>query len=122
MIVLRDNDADTRAWKDPLVDIHIDEFSKCASRIAVIVEKTTAEDRERELARLAEHLCEMSRDLIYRINRITVKQVHQIIDEFSSAINSLDELQASEPEVREQIGQYVDHIRKRVDLLNMKLE
>jgi hypothetical protein len=119
MIVIRENDIQTRVWKDPLVDIHIHEFQQCAGRVDRLGD-FLSDDRKRETEETAEHLCEMSRDLIYRANRVTTSQVAKMIEALKAAADKFESSDNSQF-ITPTAQQYIAHIRKRIELLDKRL-
>jgi hypothetical protein len=121
MIVIHDHDAQAQLWKDPLLEIHLSEFRQCAGRIDAIMGPEEA-TRAAELERLSELLCEMSRDLIYRANRVTRGQVRQMIDAFDKACLRFKTLSSQQVRFTDATQNYLAHIEGRISMLEERLK
>ncbi len=71
--------------------------------------------------RLANYLCEMSRDLICRVNRVTVPQISAMIEAFESAVQGFSTTTIKDHEVAGRTKRYIEHISKRIEMLKKQI-
>lgn len=99
-------------WKDPLFDLHVNEFNETASELDI-----PGADRYS----LSEQLCEASRAILYRLPRLTSEQATTLIDVFDAAITKIRSTDRPTDGRDEFVAAFAAHIEKRINMLRAQV-
>ena len=120
MIIVSHFEADELGGKDTLLALHVDHYR---GRFQYVQQLNREESPHRNqlLVMHAAQLCEMSRDLTYKLNRVSVELVQQIVSVFQESVDLLQSFAISDEETSRLVNAYVAHIVKRIDLLKHEI-
>ncbi|MGB7343725.1 MAG: hypothetical protein WBD20_05910 [Pirellulaceae bacterium] len=121
MIVIKEKDANNKIWRNALVSFQLDQFRAYVNRFENI-ERLDSGNKDRQYVLLAEFLCEMSRDIVYRLNRVTVSDLQEIVGAFSEMIERFTSCLPEDPTDRNLVNAYLSHVQTRIDLLKAEIE
>lgn len=108
---------------DPLVLLQLSEFEKLTERMRRLdIEKLPAEQKDAKL--FAMNLCDASRELVFRLHRITRVQLQTLIAVFEEAAKIIDSwpLSALPEKDRLSVQNYGRHILGRAETLRKHLQ
>jgi len=111
MLLLTDNET-----RKPSLSVWIKQYRE----IIDALETAGVADRidEAEAYRLCEHLCEASRQILYRVGRISRRDVEELRDLFQQASDAVGDVEKRLSEDGATLAQgFAAHIRERVTLL-----
>lgn len=120
MIVLTRQE-EQAASGDALLALHLKQVSAGCCYLQELAAEQQA-TRVQEVIDQAAHLCEMSRDLLYRLNRVSVSQIEDILQVFALAVRTLESLKLDDANAANLIDSYRWHIQKRIGLLEREIE
>lgn len=107
---------------EPLVQLQVKEFVKLRERMeALDLANIVADCRKARL--LAMNLCDASRELVFRLHRITRRQLTELIKEFELAAGIVEEWPLADltESERDTILNYGKHIHVRAETLRKHL-
>lgn len=107
---------------EPLVQLQVGEFVKLRERMETLDLANVTTDRKKARL-LAMNLCDASRELVFRLHRITRRQLTELIQEFDNAADIIERWPLSDfaPAEREAILNYGKHIHERAETLRKHL-
>ena len=109
IITARHLDPEPR-WSDPLIGIQLEDFVAVRSRMQQNVEAGSGN----ELVLLSMNLCDMSRQIVFRLFRISEDEVEALVAEFEEAARVVREAaRLVTPESQKMTIDYADHIQAR---------
>jgi hypothetical protein len=106
--IINAGSSESPVWQDPLFDLHVSEFK---DRTAAL-----RSDGVDSYA-VAEHLCEASRSILYRLPRLTSDQAQTLINAFHAAVQEIRAVEIADGKKSSLINAFADHIQKRVQML-----
>jgi hypothetical protein len=107
------------ACEDPLVKIGTDQFEQGVRRLQELL-KRPQESNADQVFDLCDSLCESSRELLFRLNRVSGDDLRHIINLFEQASESVDRANATvlqDTEHLKDAAGYLSHIISRITLL-----
>ncbi len=107
---------------EPLVQLQVKEFIKLRERMESLDLANIVADRKKARL-LAMNLCDASRELVFRLHRITRRQLTELIEEFEVAAGIIEGWPLAELSETEQetILNYGKHIHERAATLRKHL-
>lgn len=117
MLIVFDEKCEAGRIEDPVINLHIEQFQAVTQRVAELSPEAYAT----QARCLAERLCEGSRQIVYRMHRVTRHQVLESASLFERAASLIENLDLREIQGRELVEAYAKHIRNRAELLRSYL-
>src|SRR5690349_18997440 len=74
------------AWDDPTIRLYLDQFREECERLESISPNTA---QLQDATDIASKLCEASREIVYRMHRVTRQQIDEAAKEFSKAAEKI---------------------------------
>ena len=128
MLMIEEMDTKSAAWDDPLVPAHLKMLAKLTR---LIQELHGGEWRKKDIAKcsqLAGDVCEATREVVFRLHRVTRKRVEEIVAGIQDAERALamlrDEMANAGQEFAAEasrVGDYSKHVDERAKLLKRLL-
>ena len=123
MIIVERDESRAEEWQDPLVEIGRTQLEAEVKRLDTL---TSAAQTDAAVAyQLCDALCEASRDLLFRLYRVSVSELRTLIDAFktaSAAVESAREKANFSAQQKKDVGGYVKHINARINMLTSHLQ
>lgn len=117
MLIVVDEKCEAGRVEDPVIELHLEQFEAVTRRVAELLPMAYVSQAKW----LAERLCEGSRQIVYRMHRVTRSQVRQSAELFEKAASLIEDWELSQIPDRELIEAYARHIRHRAELLRSYL-
>lgn len=128
MLLLEETDTAGQAWDDPIAKADLAQFEKLVMQINQLAElhAGVTPDQHR-VTEAASEACEFSRQLLFRMHRVSRARVREIITSFGNAVQALGALRAAalnaaDAAALNRFDQYVKHIARRVTLLERVID
>jgi len=109
--------------QNPLVEIYDEQLKQWVTLIDKQLEKTEPSDEF--LYKTSDILCEGTRDLLFRLHRITMKDLKSVVDLFTQAAEKiqavLERATLTDPQEKDVKG-YLAHVNGRINILKKYTE
>jgi hypothetical protein len=118
MIIVEHDSSRAAVWKDPLYEIG---FTQLQEEIVGLTKLTESPDvHERQIFDLCDGLCELSRDLLFRLHRVTRSELVSLISAFQHASDAIAAAigKIQEQQLRQDAEGYLKHINGRISILS----
>jgi len=122
MILISADSVQSRVWADPMLDQQLDGVRETIESLSDTPDRVDQQTAH-TIRQSAETLCESTRELVYRLHRITPEQASSIKSVFSRAVSSLESKkdrldEAGYHEVADTIDQFRRHINRRLIMID----
>jgi hypothetical protein len=117
MLIVESDTTRAAVWKDPFFDIGCSQFRDETARLIQLTEAIEAD--EVQVFDLCDGLCESSRDLLFRLHRVTVSELDSLVETFSRASKAIATAkeQILDDKLRRDVEGYLRHIDGRIAIL-----
>lgn len=107
---------------EPLVQLQLAEFVRLRERMQALNLSNVVTDR-RNAKLFAMNLCDTSREIVFRLHRITRRQLSQLIAEFHEAATIIEDWPLGELAEADRMAvlNYAKHIHERAETLRKHL-
>lgn len=118
MLIVESDEMSPLFTRDPLLQLGSDQLSEAIERLATLIDKSPQDE---QLAfHLCDNLCEATRELLFRLHRISASELHKLIDLFdrcSEQVRSALEHVFPDTTSKADVEGYLKHIDGRIELL-----
>ena len=122
MLIVEHDSSRAAVWKDPLYEIGC---SQLQDEIVSLTKLTTTPDvYEKQIFELCDGLCELSRDLLFRLHRVTRSELSSLVFAFKNASNAVATAKDRilDTDLRTDVEGYLRHINDRISILSGYIE